>query len=188
MLYKKLDIKHYNVIREELERFSEDSVKKKLRFWDIQYNDFRHTCHNFYNFIETNKRLSVRLCRFYLTPPFERLKPHIDGLTTNKSPIGLNFPILNYKISTMTWYDSPEDNFIDGPYGFNGITASKVIDLSKIKKIDSTIIDMPTFVRTDVIHSVENFNPTPRLILSIRWFYNKNIGQEFNDVMDLDRF
>jgi hypothetical protein len=188
MLYKKINIQNYEIIRKELEDFSKNSVNSNLRFWDVRYETFENTCPTFFEFIETFKKVSVRLCRFYLTPAFSTLPPHIDGLTKNRSPLGLNLPILNYKNSLMSWYDSPENNFIDGPYGFNRVTASKVVDLSKIKKIESIIIDMPTFVRTDVIHSVENFNPTPRLVLSIRWFYNKDLGQKFNDIMDLEKF
>jgi len=188
MLYKKINVQDYETIRKELENFTQNSTNSNLRFWDVKYENFENTCPAFFEFIESFKKVSVRLCRFYLTPAFGILPPHIDGLTKNRSPIGLNFPILNCKNSTMCWYESPENNFIDGPYGFNGVTASKVINLSKIKKIETVEIDMPTFVRTDVIHSVENFNPTPRLILSIRWFYNKNLGQEFSDIMDLEKF
>ena len=186
MYYKKIKVPDYPLMCGELKLATADKVSINKRFWDEPYIWFKYNAPLFYNFIEANRKTYIRLCRFYLTPPYDMLLPHIDGLTNNKSPIGLNFPIIGSEDTTMDWYESPENNLIDGPYGFGGITASRVVDFSKLIKVDTTTIDCPTFVRTDVIHGVTNRNKYKRLVLSIRFPYTKTTGQEFTDVMSFE--
>jgi hypothetical protein len=99
--------------------------------------------------------------------------------------LGLNIPIIGYENTTMNWYDCPDDNLIDGNYGFNNITASRVVDFTKLTKVDTAIIDCPTFVRTDVVHGIINDNITRRLVLSLRFPYSYTFGQNFEDVMNI---
>lgn len=185
MFYKKLNVPNFEDMRQELENTTAENVNNKTRFWDVPYDWFKDNAPLFYKFIEDNRKVPIRLCRFYLTPAYDSLRPHIDGLTTHKSPIGLNIPIIGYNNTSMDWYDCPDDNLIDGHYGFNGIYASRVIRLDKLSKVESVEIDSPTFVRTDIVHGVVNRNPTPRLVLSIRFPYNSNFGRQFDDVMEL---
>ena len=182
LLYKKLVVDDFEAMRSELEIATSDKIVSNVRFWDKSFIWFKTNTPIFYNFIESRKKIPIRLCRFYLTPCYDKLIPHVDGLTNNKSPIGLNIPIVGYQNTTMDWYSCPEDNFKDGNYGFNNITASRVIDFKKIEKIDTTVIDCPTFVRTDVVHGIVNNNPTPRLVLSLRFPYTSTFGQNFEDV------
>jgi hypothetical protein len=186
MNYKKLNVPEFETIRSELEMFTKDAVLSKKRFWDVPYNDFKILCPTLFNFIEKRKKLKVRMCRFYLTSENNGLQPHLDGLTYDRSPFGLNIPVFGHEGSTMDWYDCPEDNFKNGNYGFGGMTSSIIIDLNRLKKVESTVIDCPTFVRTDVVHGVENYKNSQRLVLSIRFEYNKNIGQQFDEVFDLE--
>lgn len=183
--YKKLNVANFELIRNELEIATVDNVKQNLRFWDVSFEWFKTNAPLTYEFINSYKRVPVRLCRFYLTPKFDKLIPHVDGLTNNRSPIGLNIPIIGYQNTTMDWYSCPDDNFTGGNYGFNRITASRIIDFSKIKKIDSTTIDCPTFVRTDIVHGVINNTSSKRLVLSLRFPYSSSFGQNFEDVMKL---
>lgn len=183
--YKKLNVADFEPIRAELEKATNDSVKNNLRFWDVPFDWFKDNAPLTYEFIDSRKKVPIRLCRFYLTPKFKVLLPHVDGSVNRRSPIGLNIPIIGYQNTSMDWYDCPEDNLIDGKYGFNKINASKVVDFSKLKKIDTTVIDVPTFVRTDIVHGVVNQNTTPRLVLSIRFPYTSVFGQNFEDVIDL---
>ena len=185
LLYKKLVVDNFEAMRSELELSTSNKIIANMRFWDEPVNWFKNNTPIFYNFIEDRKKIPVRLCRFYLTPCYDKLIPHVDGLTDNRSPIGLNIPIVGYQNTTMDWYSCPEDNFKDGNYGFNNITASRVIDFKKIEKIDSTVVDCPTFVRTDFVHGVTNPNPSVRLVLSIRFPYSKQFGQQFEDVWKL---
>jgi hypothetical protein len=185
LLYKKLIVDNFEAMRKELEIATLDKVNSKIRYWDESFIWFKDNAPIFYNFVESKSKVPIRLCRFYLTPPLGTLIPHVDGLTNHRSPVGLNIPIIGYENTTMDWYSCPDDNFKDGRYGFNNITASRVIDFTKIKKIETTVIDCPTFVRTDVVHGVTNNNPTCRLVLSLRFPYSTNFGQNFEDVMEL---
>jgi hypothetical protein len=169
-------------MRIELEAATLDKVKANTRFWGEEYAWFKTNTPTFFNFIEIKKKVPVRMCRFYLTPSYDFLIPHADGISSYRSPIGLNIPISGYQNTYMDWYSCPDDNFDDGHLGFNKTQASRVIDFNKIKKIDSTVIDCPTFVRTDIVHGVVNNNPTPRLVLSIRFPYSVRFGQNFEDV------
>lgn len=186
LLYKKLNVDSFEVFRQELENFTKDKVLEKARYWDVPWETFKTEIPTFYNFVMARKKLPVRLCRFYLTPPFDYLKPHIDGLSNDRAPLGLNIPILGYDNTLMTWYDCSDDNLEDGFFGFNKVTASRIKDFTLIKPVEKTVIDCPTFVRTDVAHSVYNFKPTPRLVLSLRFYYAKSYGREFHEVFDLE--
>ena len=185
LFYKKLNVDNFDLIRDELEKATVFEVSTNLRFWDVPFIWFKSNSPTLYNFIESRKKIPIRLCRFYLTPKYDVLLPHVDGLTNNRSPIGLNIPIIGCENTTMNWYDCPNDNLTDGNYGFNNITASRVVDFTKLRKVDTAIIDCPTFVRTDIVHGVQNFNSSQRLVLSIRFPYVATFGKQFEDVMEL---
>jgi hypothetical protein len=185
LLYKKLNVDNFEAMRVELEAATIDKVNANIRFWGEHYSWFETNAPIFYNFIEGRKKIPIRMCRFYLTPAHDFLAPHADGTSDYRSPIGLNIPISGYKNTTMDWYSCPDDNFENGHLGFNKTPASKVIDPTKLLKIDSTVIDSPTFVRTDVVHGIINDNITRRLVLSLRFPYSYKFGQNFVDVMDI---
>jgi hypothetical protein len=185
LFYKKLNVENFDLIRDELEKATATSVCENPRFWDVSFIWFKDNAPLLYNFIEGRKKVPIRMCRFYLTPAYDFLAPHADGTSDNRSPIGLNIPISGYHNTTMDWYSCPDDNFNIGNLGFNKVTASKVIDTTKLVKLDTTVIDCPTFVRTDVVHGITNNNPTSRLILSLRFPYSTHFGQNFEDVMNL---
>lgn len=185
LYYKKLNVPNFELIRNELENATSNSVKENLRFWDVPFSWFKDNAPLTYEFINTRKKVPVRLCRFYLTPKYKVLLPHVDGLTDKRAPMGLNIPIIGHENTSMDWYDCPNDNLIDGEYGFNKIHASKVVDFTKLVKVDTTVIDCPTFVRTDIVHGITNYKPSTRLVVSIRFPYTATFGQNFEDVMDL---
>jgi hypothetical protein len=185
MFYKKLNIDNFEVMRVELAAATIDKVNANIRFWGEHYSWFKTNAPTFYNFIESRKKVPIRMCRFYLTPAHDFLAPHADGTSTNRSPIGLNIPISGYQNTTMDWYSCPDNNFDNGYLGFNKTSASKIIDPTKLIKIDTTSIDCPTFVRTDVVHGITNNNSTCRLVLSLRFPYSIKFGQQFEDVMVL---
>jgi hypothetical protein len=185
IFYKKINVDNFEEMRKELEIATLDRVNLNTRYWGEPYFWFKNHTPAFYNFIESRKKIPIRMFRFYLTPPYNELTPHADGVSNYRSPIGLNIPISGYENTTMDWYSCPANNFEDGNYGFEGISASRVIDRSMLKKIDSVVIDCPTFVRTDVVHGITNYKSTPRLVLSVRFPYTKQFGQNFEDVWKL---
>ena len=84
----------------------------------------------------------------------------------------------------MKWWSESNAKLFTGNFGWNGIPATKILNHKELKCVAEAEIDVPTFVRTDMIHSVENYNDKPRIILSIRWAFNATEGQQFEQVMD----
>jgi len=184
MLYKKFNIDNYIGIQQEVIDSVHKNITSNIRYWDQTFSQLKFTSPTLYNYIDKNKKLPIRFCRFYLTPSDGTLGPHIDGDFTNKSPLGLNLPIIGCENTYMNWYTTDIDNLCEGKYGFGKKDAIIIKDKNKLKLINSVIIDQPTFVRTDVLHEVINHKPSPRLVLSIRFIFNQKIGQNFTDVFN----
>lgn len=145
------------------------------RFYDPSDDWISNKCPLLKKFLEERTQCPIRFYRFYFTPPEGYLGVHTDGNIWNPSTISLNFPIANTENTKMLWYTTPEENMKHGIFGkaetknVLELTSSVPKDLKLLKEIDSTVIDCPTFVRTDVLHSVENLNPTVRIVLSVRF-------------------
>ena len=187
-LYQKVKIPDFDIKQKELldlvkRKFSNTSV---LGYYDPSKIDMAMLCPSLYSYVLKNSIEPVRLFRIYNSPPGQGLGPHIDGGEFNRSPIGLNLPILNCSNSLMKWWDESTANKVTGNFGWNGIPATKILNPGELKCLDQVEIDCPTFVRTDFIHSVENYNSGPRIVLSIRWNYDKIRGQNFEDVFKYD--
>ncbi len=96
---------------------------------------------------------------------------HIDGYSLtrkNASNYALNIPIANCEQGYMNWYG--------GEYRLSETKTAEGLGLLKIhwncdpEIIEQTIIDVPTIVKVDLPHNVENRNPDKhRLMLSIRF-------------------
>ena len=186
LLYQKIKIPDFDIKQQELIKLASDKFQDPnlLTYYDPDTNELENICPTLYSFICMNSKLPIRFFRLYNSPPGGGLGPHIDGGADNRSPIGLNLPILNCTNSLMKWWDESNANIVMGNFGWNNIPATKILNKLELRCIDSVVIDSPTFVRTDFIHSVENYNAQPRIIMSIRWKYNKLRGQRFEDVLD----
>lgn len=94
---------------------------------------------------------------------------HVDGFKTDRkgaSNTALNIPILNCENCPMHWYSG--NYTLQENLGF-GLGYLKLKWTGDPVRIASAIIDKPTFVKIDVPHQIENPNPTPRLMLSVRF-------------------
>ena len=182
--FLKINVPDYESIRLELETAVRPFVDKKLRYQDVSHQWMSEHSPKLYNFLESNKKKEIRLHRIYISPPNSELLPHVDGSTKFKSPLGLNFPIIGYEGINMDWYSCPANNFKDGPYGFNGLPACRIIDFSLLIHEVSTVIDSPTFVRQDIPHGVKNKQNIPRVVLSTRFMQDYNTGREFHEVLN----
>lgn len=177
MLYKKLDVPEIEVIINEILQLVSPQISQNLRYWDLPVLDFYSSTPNFFKFI-TGKifRNTPKQFRFYNTPPYTNLGPHIDNVPTAK--IGLNIPLLNTKNTAMNYYDTPEDNLeLQSEGGFGGLPAQVIKDKRRLVLVDSIELDKPTLLRTDRIHEVINQNNSYRLILGMKY-----IGNSFEDV------
>ncbi len=183
MLYKKLNVSCFPALRQELEQSTATKILEPIRYWDTEWPNIELISPTLYSFINRKRKTLIRQCRFYLTPPNGILPPHIDGSTAERSPLSLIVPIVGFENTKMTWYDNPPDNFED--HKSFGYTTARTKNPMLLTKIGEAVIDTPTFVRTDIIHAISNPNPTCRLILSIRFNFNKETGNQFNEVFDL---
>jgi hypothetical protein len=186
LLYQKIKIPDFDVKQQELIELAKIRLQDPnlLTYYDPNTKELEDICPTLYSFICNNSKLPIRFFRLYNSPPRGGLGPHIDGGADNRSPIGLNLPILNCSNSLMKWWDESNAQIVTGNFGWNKIPAAKILNMSELRCIDSVEIDSPTFVRTDFIHSVENYNAQPRIIMSVRWKYNRLQGQRFEDVLN----
>lgn len=176
--YKKIDVPNYDNMRNEIVRAMHTQISENLRFWDIHRTDapklFPLLCEyivkNFYSF--------PILFRFYNSPPFTNLGPHIDNVPTASNQIGFNIPLIGTENTSMNYYDTPQDNLeLRYTGGFGGLPTQVIKDQSKLVLTDSIEIDQPTILRTDTIHAVVNNKDTYRLILGMKF-----IGKTFEEV------
>lgn len=184
--FLKINIPNYADMKQQLEIAVRPFVNEQLRYKDVSHNWISEYAPLLYTFLESRKKQQIRMHRIYISPANSELIPHVDGHSKLKSPLGLNLPIIGYQGINMDWYSCPADNFKDGPYGFGRTTACRIIDFSLLKKEVSTIIDGPTFVRQDLPHGVNNNQPIPRVVLSVRFQQTPSSGQEFNEVLDFE--
>ena len=157
-------------------------ISKNLRYWDLPITDFYKATPTFFKYITSNTFRSIpRQFRFYNTPPYGMLGPHIDNLTTANNKMGFNIPLSGTKNTFMNYYTTTGDN-IDVAHngGFGSMPAQVIKDISKLILTDRIEIDKPTILRTDLIHEVINPNDSYRLVLGMKY-----IGKQFEDVMDL---
>ena len=188
MLYQKIVIPDYEIKQRELidlvdGKFKDQSV---WAVYDPPKEEMAERCPSLYSYIIEKSKLNIRFFRIYSTPANGSLNPHVDGGAIERSPIGLNLPILNCDNSLMKWWDGSNAKIVNGNFGYGNIPACRITNESELKCIAETEINQPTFVRTDFIHSVENYNPNPRVLMSVRWVYNKVKGQFFHQVMDYE--
>lgn len=124
--------------------------------------------------LQSSTRYPIKFTRFHMTPPKGRLNIHVDGTLENPRRYALNIPVAYTEDAPMKWYDfsdkrnwkndyvEPRDKLYDAKGGVP-------VDESKCEVVDETCIDWPTFVRTDIPHSIDNPHYDTRIILSIRF-------------------
>jgi hypothetical protein len=177
-MYKKIDVPNLEVMVSEILTMVSPQISQNLRFWDLPAIDFYKSAPTFYHYVSKNFYRVPVLFRFYNTPPFGKLVPHIDNVNNAKNKIALNIPLAGTKNTSMDYYTTVEDNLYLTHTGGKAYLPVQVIkDESQITIIDSLELDTPTLVRTDVIHGVKNNNDSYRLIISLKF-----VGSTFEEV------
>jgi hypothetical protein len=177
-LYKKIKIINFEVIKAELLEMVATQISQNLRYWDVPLIEIYKSSPSIFNYIRENFYRFPTLFRFYNTPPFGGLGPHIDNLSTAKNKIGFNIPLVGTNNTAMNYYTTPEDNLeISHTIGFGNLPAQLIKDQNRLVLLDSFEVDQPTLLRTDVIHSISNPNDSYRLILGMKF-----IGSRFEEV------
>ena len=175
MLYTKVNIDDnlFNNIRQELKVARDWSSMKKMA-WVPPTGWLQTKCPISYQWIESVREREIQLIRFHLTPPRGKLNIHIDGTIENPRVHALNIPVMNYENAFMRWYDYSDksnwkNDYVEPREELYNAKGGVPIDESKCVVTDETIIDRPTFLRTDTPHSINNPNDGVRVILSIRF-------------------
>jgi hypothetical protein len=181
LLYKKIEIPNFEIISEEIITLVQPQISQNLRFWDLSLLTFSNYTPVFFNYLKTHFYKFPILFRFYNTPPYGMLGPHIDNLTTAPNKIGFNIPLSGTKNTFMNYYTTPQDNLDITHDGGFGAPAQIIKDKEKLMLVDSLEIDQPTLLRTDIIHEVVNPNLTYRLVLGMKF-----VGTTFEDVYRFD--
>lgn len=139
-------------------------------------------CPLFMSWLNPKLKTPVRLFRYYVTPPHQKLGAHIDG-TDPRVPFGLNIPLIGSKNTFHSYYDTEPDNLeYKTLNGYLGGTQPK--DLSKIKKICDLEITRPYIMNNEVLHSVSNESDEYRVMFTVRWGIHKTLFRNVEDVMD----
>ena len=175
MLYSKVNIDDtlFDKIKIEL-RDSQDWSSIKKMAWVPPSGWLQSECPISYQWIESVRDREIQLIRFHLTPAFGKLNIHIDGTLENPRVHALNIPVINYENALMRWYDYSDksnwkNDYVEPREELNNAKGGVPINPTKCVVVDKTIIDRPTFLRTDTPHSIDNPNDGVRVILSVRF-------------------
>lgn len=177
--YSKYDIDYwfFKNMRNELIK-SKNWTEVTKMFWVPPKNWLKKKAPICYNWIEAVREYDIEFIRFHLTPPKGKLNIHVDGTLEKPRVYALNIPILNYENSLMKWYDFSDktnwkNDYVEPREKLSNAKGGVPIDESKCVIIEQTVIDKPTFLRTDIPHSIDNPNDGTRIILSVRFNYSQ---------------
>ena len=178
MLYKKLNVPNFEILKDELLELIRPEISQNLRFWTLSVASVYKQAPNLSNFIFKNFIKAPVLIRCYNTPPFSGLVPHIDNVKNARNQVALNIPLYGTQNTSMDYYSTEEDNlFLTYTDGKANLPVQVIKDQNKLVLIDSIELDIPALVRTDVIHGIRNDNSTYRLIASFKF-----LGSSFEEV------
>lgn len=185
-LWLSVDIPDFERIQNELYQLVEiEPGVTKTHAYSVDEKLMAERCPLFMSWFLPRKKQNVRIYRFYITEPFGHLGAHIDGGKILKVPFGMNIPVANCENTSHIFYDCDEDNIqTELKEGYLGGCVPK--DRSLIKEISRLEITKPYFTRNDVLHSVENNNPTYRVMFTIRWALHPTIARNLEEVFNFD--
>lgn len=117
----------------------------------------------------SRKGLIVKETVVYISGPQTIGKPHLDVCKINKiNEWALNIPIFNGTSGRTVWYDENatiHEKIVDG--NLVGMLSEK--KASECKEVAELKMDSPHMVRTNHLHTVENYTDSWRVNLSFRF-------------------
>jgi hypothetical protein len=137
-------------------------------------------------FIESRAKIEINETSVYFIAPGTKSKIHIDGLKKDngKVPEGmmiahqwvLILPVSGYENSISNWYsnnDVADDderihNHVRDQFPFN-FYVSFVKDNVQVNPIETTTLDRPTFIKSNIYHDVHNSGLDTRMVFIIRF-------------------
>lgn len=120
--------------------------------------------------------VKIKSAIMFINPPNFKQEMHIDGFKlqrNNASNTALNLPILNCTTGPMYWYN--------GVYHLSE-SPNKTIKYLQINwetepsLANWKVIDTPTLVKINIPHHIENQSELPRLMLSVRFTPDIDLG------------
>ncbi len=125
---------------------------------------------------ELNHTATIKSAIMFINPPEFVQDMHVDGFEIsrrNSSNTALNLPILNCETGPMFWYGG-EYFLTKSPH--NTIKYLKLNWTSGPTLECQKIIDKPTLVKINIPHHIENQSDKPRLMLSVRFNPDIQLG------------
>jgi hypothetical protein len=185
--YQKFNIPNFSDIQKEVLDFFEENShlirKDEEEYWaHVELSEFPLLK----QFLESRAKIEIIETSVNFIAPHYKSKTHIDGLKKDngKVPEGmmiahqwvLILPIRNYEDSVSNWYSnddvSDEDeriyNHVRDQYPYN-FYVSFVKDHMKLTPIETTTLNSPTFIKSNIYHDVNNNGPAPRMVFLIRF-------------------
>lgn len=185
-LYTPCTVPNLKIVQEQLLKcIPESYFTNEPKAFTCEINVLYKHCPELIKWIVHNSKTDVLHYRFYITPPKNRLLPHIDGGGTVPTvPFRLNIPVQNTKGTKLIFYNTSEDNKqFSIPDGY--LTSLHPKDYTKLDPIDSLELLSPHFVNTSVLHGVKNPLSTYRIIFAVTWQLDHDRWREVEEVFNL---
>jgi hypothetical protein len=184
-LYQKIKMDDFEKVKTELLKLIPESkltyTDSITSFW-LPINEVMDSCPSLQNFAKEKIKKRISQIKFYVSPPRLGIEPHTDGTEIRKSFFSLIIPILNTENTFHVFYKNNEKNLdiknhqdtLDDNFKSPLPKILVPKNLDDLEVIDKLEITVPTFTRSDVMHSVINNNNTIRITAVLRWwiFYN----------------
>jgi hypothetical protein len=193
--YKKINIPNLDIIQQELiSTIEHDFInKKETHSWIGNPKEVLSKCPTLSSFLNPLLKKPLGQIKFYCTPAWQLLEPHVDGSGKVKIPFGLNIPLMNTKDTYQVWYYCPPSNTTKreipnkNSLYTTGYLSSVDVPANQLSMpiIENLELDVPAVTKTDVMHSV--FNPTnkTRLVAVFRWGLSNIDYSEIEDVLNI---
>jgi len=123
------------------------------------------------------KDLRIKESMVYISGPNTIGRPHLDACLINKvNEWAFNIPLFNGTSGRTIWYEHKEEDIITRKEKDNivGYLSSK--SAKECKEIASIVMTQPYIIRTNHLHTIENFTNNFRVTLTFR-FKNKSWDQ-----------
>ena len=158
-------------------------VEEKPHAFTYQEKYMLEKCPMFMSWLKPRLKLPVRLYRYYITPPKNKLSIHIDG-TNPTVPFALNIPLVGTKNTYHSFYETERENMI-AKTGPGYLAATQPIDYSKLNKIADLEILTPHITNNSVLHGVTNDTDDYRVMFTVRWLIHPSQGRDVQDCMEI---
>jgi hypothetical protein len=194
--FKKIHIPELGKIQEELISTIQHNFRssKETHSWIAKPEDIFLQCPTLSSFLSPRLKKPLGQIKFYCTPPWQILDPHVDGSGHVKIPFGLNIPLMNTDDTYQVWYYCPPENTtkrlvpnLKNLYTTGYLTDVDVpINTSIMPIIEKLELTTPAVTKTDVMHSVYNPTDKVRLVAVFRWKLSNIDYTEIEDVLNIE--